>query len=167
MPGAPAGHCDGNSSAAGPVSRRPSRRTPIRFGTDPCRPPHVGVAAQIFGRRDTVIFALYAGGLRPTDISALDRRDVTVAVDGLDLGGRHHLHLADIGDGAASIPFRSVWRNWEQVPQMVERHPATRVLQHHVATGEFRGEDATEESTVGPVVVPIDRWGAVPLPLTR
>ncbi|WP_328814264.1 hypothetical protein [Rhodococcus sp. NBC_00297] len=127
--------------------------------------PTCGWAHGLFGRRDAVILALYAGGLRPTDISALDSRDVTVTDGGLNIVGRHHLHLTDPGHGAAPIPFRSVWRNWEQVLQVVERHPSTRVLQQCIATGAFPDRDeADDEALLGPVVVPIDRWGAVPLP---
>lgn len=128
--------------------------------------PTSGWPHGIFGRRDAMILALHAGGLRPTDISALDRRDIAVAVDGLVLGGRHHLHLANTGDGAAMIPFRSVWQNWKQVLQVVDRHPSTRILRQYVSTGVFPNRDGGREDLLpGPVVVPIDRWGAVPLPL--
>lgn len=152
-------HLQLHRSRADRVAERRSAAAPIIAALPTSGWPH-----GLFGRRDAVILALYAGGLRPTDIAALVRRDVTLTGGGVDIGGRHHLHLSDTGGGVAAVPFRSVWRNWVQVLQMVSRYPSTRVLQHHMAAGAFPdGEKASGGSMSGPVVVPIDRWGAVPI----
>lgn len=134
--------------------------------------PVSGWPTGMFGRRDAVILALYAGGLRPVDVSALNRREVSVDGTALSIGGNHHLHLADNAtDSAAAAPvaFTAVWRRWAQVLDVIDRYPSTRALEQFLRTGTCpgSGSDAAARpggSGPGPVVMPIDRWGAVPLP---
>ncbi|WP_027507335.1 hypothetical protein [Rhodococcus sp. UNC23MFCrub1.1] len=129
--------------------------------------PVTGWPTGMFGRRDAVIHALYAAGLRAVDIAHLDRRDITVVGDGVRIGEHHQLHLgSSAAGGGAVIDYAAVWRRWEQVLRAVQDHPSTRVLELHLRTGAFPGcDDEDGRSDFGPVVVPIDRWGAVPLPL--
>ncbi|WP_328813584.1 hypothetical protein [Rhodococcus sp. NBC_00297] len=126
--------------------------------------PVVGWPTGMFGRRDAVILALHAAGLRAVDISRLDRRDITIVGDGVRIGGRHQLHLyPDVDSGGeAVIDYVAVWRQWEQVLRMVQEHPSTRVLEQYLRAGALPDYDGRDVS--GPVMVPIDRWGAVPLP---
>ncbi|MBY6686141.1 hypothetical protein HQ305_08600 [Rhodococcus sp. BP-149] len=130
--------------------------------------PVAGWPTGMFGRRDAVILALYAAGLRAVDISRLDRRDIAIVGDGVRIGGRHQLHLhPDVdGAGAAVIDYTAVWRRWEQVLRVVQEHPSTRVLEQHLRAGALPDPDDDMPRVSGPVVVPIDRWGAVPLPPT-
>ncbi len=164
-----------NRSRADRVAARRRRVAPIIAGL-----PTVGWPTGLFGCRDAVVLALYAAGLRPTDISGLRRSDVTTVGGGLRIGGAHQLQVGDtdpdvringaagpdasVEGGGVPIDFAAVWRNWDQVLQVVDRHPSTRVLEHHLRTGMFP-DRTTSASGSGPVVVPIDRWGAVPLPL--
>lgn len=164
-----------NRSRVDRVAARRRRAAPIIADL-----PTAGWPTGLFGRRDAVVLALYAAGLRPTHISGLRRSDVTVARDGLHIGGAHHLYLVDtdpdahiagsadrdnsVDGGGVPIDVAAVWRNWDQVLQVVDRHPSTRVLEHHLRTGVFP-DRPTSASGAGPVVVPIDRWGAVPLPM--
>lgn len=55
--------------------------------------PVAGWPTGMFGRRDAVILALHAAGLRAVDIGRLDRRDITIDGNGVRIGGRHQLHL--------------------------------------------------------------------------
>ncbi|WP_307090994.1 hypothetical protein [Rhodococcus sp. SORGH_AS_0301] len=127
--------------------------------------PVAGWPTGMFGRRDTVILALHAAGLRAVDISRLDRRDITIVGDGVRIGGRHQLHLhAGVDGGEALIDYAAVWRRWEQVLRVVQEHPSTRVLEQHLRAGELPDPDDDGRGGSGPVVVPIDRWGAVPIP---
>ncbi|WP_027507169.1 hypothetical protein [Rhodococcus sp. UNC23MFCrub1.1] len=131
--------------------------------------PVVGWPTGMFGRRDAVILALHGAGLRAVDIARLDRRDITVAGEGVRIGGRHQLHLhlhpdTDGGGGGVVIEYAAVWRRWEQVLRVVQEHPSTRVLEQHLRTGVFP-DNSDYRGGSGPVVVPINRWGAVPLPL--
>lgn len=128
--------------------------------------PVAGWPTGMFGRRDAVILAMHAAGLRAVDISRLDRRDITIVEDGVRIGGRHQLHLhPDVdGGGEALIDYAAVWRRWEQVLRVVQEHPSTRVLEQHLRAGALSDPDDDGPGGSGPVVVPIDRWGAVPLP---
>lgn len=69
------------------------------------------------------------------------------------------------GGGEAVIDHAAVWWRWEQVLRVVQEHPSTRVLEQHLRAGAFPDDDGPGgPGGSGPVVVPIDRWGAVPLP---
>ncbi len=128
--------------------------------------PTMGWPTGMFARRDAMILSLRTAGLRAADIAALDRRDVFVERGALHIGGRHHLHLSNTDTGASDIDYVSVWRNWEKVLYIVDRHPSTRVLEQYLRTDVFPASAGSAPHVDGPVVVPIDRWGAVPLPLT-
>lgn len=126
--------------------------------------PLMGWPTGMFGRRDAVILALSAGGLRAAHIARLERRHIVVTGERVCVGGCHQLDLEPTGGGYALIEFAAVWRRWEQVLQMVDRSPSTRTLEHHFRSGTLQGQDYDGGGS-GPVVVPIDRWGAVPLPV--
>lgn len=127
--------------------------------------PTTGWPVGLFGRRDALILTLYAMGLGPRDIAFLDRHDIAVTDNGLHVGGRHQLDTTELGDIESRVATR-VWSLWHRVLNVAESHPSMRVLENYLRTGRAPATHTGDAPGHGPVVVPIDRWGAVPIPLT-
>ncbi|AMY20787.1 MULTISPECIES: hypothetical protein [Nocardiaceae] len=127
--------------------------------------PTIGWPAGLFGRRDALVLVLYALGLGPRDIAALDRRDIEACGDGLRIHGRHQLDTTELSEVDSGASART-WTLWQQVLDVADRSASTRVLEDLLRTGHVPVPYVGAAARRGPVVVPIDRWGAVPFPLT-
>ena len=123
-----------------------------------------GWPAGVFGRRDALILTLYAMGLGPFEIASLDRQDVETTGTGLHVRGRHQLDTTEFG-AVESRTAAGVWTLWQQVLNVTDAHPSVRVLENFLRTGCAPAPLAGGRSGHGPVVVPVDRWGAVPIPV--
>lgn len=145
-------------------SQRVARRRTAVAAVVPTLPTS-GWPAGLFGRRDALILTLCAMGLGPQDIASLDRRDIETTDTGLHVCGRHQLDTAEFGAVESRTAAR-VWILWQQVLNVTEAHPSIRVLENFLRTGRAPATYAGSQSGSGPVVVPIDRWGAVPIPLS-
>lgn len=126
--------------------------------------PTSGWPTGLFGRRDALILTLYAMGLGPHDIASLDRQDIETTATGLCVRGRHQLDTTEFDEVEARTAIR-VWTRWHRVLNVSESHASMRVLENFLRTGRAPATHENAESGHGPVVVPIDRWGAIPLPL--
>lgn len=127
--------------------------------------PTIGWPAGLFGRRDALVLVLYALGLGPREIASLDRRDIEACGDGLRIRGRHQLDTTELDEVESGVSART-WTLWQQVLDVADRSASTRVLEELLRTGHVSVTYVGAAAGRGPVVVPIDRWGAVPFPLT-
>jgi hypothetical protein len=125
--------------------------------------PSSGSTAALFGRRDAVLLVLAGAGLSYRAIAALDRVDITTDGGRVWIGGRHRIGVAP--NDAPGFEPAAIWDRWHTVLQFSERYPSTTLLSEHLQHNTF--PDMTELSQCrGPVAVPIDRWGHLPLPVT-
>ncbi|OZF42340.1 hypothetical protein CH293_26720 [Rhodococcus sp. 14-2470-1b] len=122
-----------------------------------------GSTAALFGRRDAVLLLLTAAGLSYRAIAALDRTDISADGDSVWIGGRHRIHIAP-NDATDFVPA-SIWHRWHTVLQFSERYPSTKLLAEHLQRNTFP-DIAALPHRPGPVAVPIDQWGHMPLPAT-
>ncbi len=125
--------------------------------------PTSGSTAALFGRRDAVLLLLAGVGLSHRAIAALDRTDITTDGDSVWIGGRHRIRIAP-NDATDFVPA-AMWHRWHTVLQFSERYPSTALLAEHLQRNTFPDMAGLPER-LGPVAVPIDRWGHLPLPVT-
>ena len=125
--------------------------------------PISGSTAALFGRRDAVLLALAGAGLSHRAIAGLDRTDITTDGDGVWIGGRHRVGIAP--NAATGFEPATIWDRWHTVLQFSERYPSTTLLAEHLQRNTFPDMAGLPQRR-GPVAVPIDRWGHLPLPVT-
>ena len=125
--------------------------------------PISGSTAALFGRRDAVLLVLAGAGLSYRAIAGLDRAEVTSDGDSVWIGGRHRVRIAP--NDAADVEPATIWNRWNTVLQFSERYPSTTLLAEHLQRNTFPDMTALPQRR-GPVAVPIDRWGHLPLPVT-
>ena len=125
--------------------------------------PTTGSTAALFGRRDAVLLILTGAGLSHKAIAGLDRVDITTDGDSVWIGGRHRVRIAP--NDAAGFEPATIWHRWNTVLQFSERYPSTPLLAEHLQRNTFPDMTALPDRR-GPVAVPIDRWGHLPLPVT-
>lgn len=125
--------------------------------------PTSGSTAALFGRRDAVLLVLAGTGLSYKAIAGLDRTDITTDSDSVWIEGRHRVRIPP--NHATEFKPAQIWDRWRTVLQFSERYPSTTLLAEHMQRNTF--PDMTEfPQRRGPVAVPIDRWGHLPLPVT-
>ena len=123
--------------------------------------PTEASTAALFGRRDAVLLLLAGAGLSYNAIAELDRGDIGVDGDSVWIGGHHRIRI-DPHEVTGFQPVE-VWERWNTVLQFSDRYPSTVLLAEHLQRNTF--PDMTVlPSRGGPVAVPIDRWGHLPLP---
>nr|WP_249277091.1 hypothetical protein [Rhodococcus sp. 06-621-2] len=137
-------------------------RRAARYQAIAARLPTEGATAALFGRRDAVLLLLAGAGLSHTAISEIDRSDVSVDGESLWIGGRHGVRI-DPHTVAGCRPVE-VWERWRTALQFSDRYPSTPLLAEHLQHGTFPDMNALPDRP-GPVAVPIDRWGHLPLSL--
>lgn len=124
--------------------------------------PTSGSTAALFGRRDAVLLLLAGAGVSYSAITDLERDNVTTTDAGsIWIGGHHRIRI----DPNEHTDFRpaEVWHRWDTVLQFSNRYPSTRLLIEHLTRNTF--PDMTEwPHRPGPVAIPIDRWGHLPIP---
>ncbi|MDR6912952.1 hypothetical protein J2W54_004965 [Rhodococcus fascians] len=125
--------------------------------------PISGSTAALFGRRDAVLLVLAGAGLSHRAIAELDRTDITTDGDGVWIGGRHRVSIAP--NGTTGVEPATIWDRWHTVLQFSERYPSTTLLAEHLQRNTFPDMTGLPQRR-GPVAVPIDRWGHLPLPVT-
>lgn len=125
--------------------------------------PTSGSTAALFGRRDAVLLVLAGAGLSHRAIAGLDRTDITTDGDGVWIGGRHRVGIAP--NDATGVEPATIWDRWHTVLQFAERYPSTILLAEHLQCNTFPDMTGLPDRR-GPVAVPIDRWGHLPLPVT-
>ncbi|MBY4128161.1 hypothetical protein HQO83_07150 [Rhodococcus fascians] len=123
--------------------------------------PTEGSTAALFGRRDAVLLLLAGKGLSYTAIAELDRGDISVDGGSLWVGGRHRIRIAP--HAVTDFSPVEVWERWHTVLQFSDRYPSTALLAEHLQRNTFPDMTALPNRG-GPVAVPIDRWGHLPLP---
>ncbi|WP_206031026.1 hypothetical protein [Rhodococcus sp. B10] len=123
--------------------------------------PTEGSTAALFGRRDAVLLLLAGAGLSYTAIAELDCGDISVDGDSVWIGGHHRIRI-DPHDVTGSQPAE-VWERWNTVLRFSDRYPSTALLAEHVQRNTFPDMTVLPDHG-GPVAVPIDRWGHLPLP---
>ncbi|OZC63703.1 hypothetical protein CH306_26160 [Rhodococcus sp. 15-725-2-2b] len=123
--------------------------------------PTEGSTAALFGRRDAVLLLLAGAGLSYNAITELDCGDVSVDGGSIWIGGRHRIRI-DPNDVTSFQPVE-VWKRWNTVLQFSDRYPSTALLVKHLQCNTFPDMTALPHRG-GPVAVPIDRWGHLPLP---
>lgn len=125
--------------------------------------PTSGSTAALFGRRDAVLLVLAGAGLSYKAIAGLDRTDIDVDGDSVWIEGGHRVRIAP--DDAADFAPAAIWNRWHTVLQFSERYPSTTLLAEHLQRNTFPNMTGSPQRR-GPVAVPIDRWGHLPLPVT-
>lgn len=125
--------------------------------------PISGSTAALFGRRDAVLLVLAGAGLSYRAIAGLDRVDVTTNGDNVWIGGRHRIRM--VPNDVTGFEPATIWNRWNTVLQFSERYPSTTLLAEHLQRNTFPDMPALPQRR-GPVAVPIDRWGHMPLPVT-
>ncbi|WP_179273301.1 MULTISPECIES: hypothetical protein [unclassified Rhodococcus (in: high G+C Gram-positive bacteria)] len=125
--------------------------------------PTSGSTAALFGRRDSVLLVLAGVGLSHRAIAGLDRTDISADGDSAWIGGGHRILVAP-NDATGFEPV-TIWGRWHTVLQFSERYPSTTLLAEHVQRNTFPDMTGWPDRR-GPVAVPIDRWGHLPLPVT-
>lgn len=125
--------------------------------------PILGSTAALFGRRDAVLLVLAGAGLSYRAIAGLDRVDIAIDGDNVWIGGSHRVRIAP--NDAAGFEPATIWHRWNTVLQFSERYPSTTLLAEHLRHNTFPDMTALPDRR-GPVAVPIDRWGHLPLPVT-
>ncbi|OZE01688.1 hypothetical protein CH249_19285 [Rhodococcus sp. 05-2255-3B1] len=129
-----------------------------------CELPTEGSTAALFGRRDAVLLLLAGAGLSYNAIAELDRGDISVDGGSIWIGGRHRIRI-DPHEATGFQPVE-VWERWNTVLQFSDRYPSTVLLAEHLQRNTF--PDLTGfPHRGGPVAVPIDRWGHLPLPAAQ
>ncbi|WP_255122994.1 hypothetical protein [Rhodococcus sp. 14-2470-1b] len=79
------------------------------------------------------------------------------------IGGRHRIRIAP--NDATDFEPATIWDRWRTVLQFSERYPSTTLLAEHLQRNTFPDVSGLPDRR-GPVAVPIDRWGHLPLPVT-
>ncbi|WP_255183319.1 MULTISPECIES: hypothetical protein [unclassified Rhodococcus (in: high G+C Gram-positive bacteria)] len=125
--------------------------------------PTSGSTAALFGRRDAVLLVLAGAGLSHKAIAELDRTDITPEADSVWIGGRHRIRIAP--NDVTGFDPATIWNRLHTVLQFSERYPSTTLLAEHLQRNTFPDMAALPQRR-GPVAVPIDRWGHLPLPVT-
>lgn len=125
--------------------------------------PTSGSTAALFGRRDSVLLVLAGAGLSYRAIAELNRTDITTDGENLWIGGRHRIRIAP--NDAKNFEPATIWDRWQTVLQFSERYPSTGLLAEHLQRNTFPDMTGLPDRR-GPVAVPIDRWGHLPLPVT-
>ncbi|MGF0313781.1 hypothetical protein [Rhodococcus sp. IEGM1428] len=125
--------------------------------------PTSGSTAALFGRRDAVLLVLTGAGLSHRAIAGLDRTDITIDGDSVWIGGRHRVDIAP--NDTTGVEPATIWDRWHTVLQFSERYPSTTLLAEHLQRNTFPDMAGLPQRR-GPVAVPIDRWGHLPLPVT-
>nr|WP_296779501.1 hypothetical protein [Rhodococcus sp. (in: high G+C Gram-positive bacteria)] len=123
--------------------------------------PTEGSTAALFGRRDAVLLLLAGAGLSYNAIAELDTGDVSVDGESIWIGGRHRIRI-DPHEFTGLQPVEG-WERWLTVLRFSDRHPSTTLLAEHLQRNTFPDMTALPHRG-GPVAVPIDRWGHLPLP---
>ena len=123
--------------------------------------PTEGSTAALFGRRDGVLLLLAGAGLSYSAIAEVDTGDVSVDGASVWIGDRHRIRI-DPHEVTGFEPVE-VWERWNTVLQFSDRYPSTALLAEHLQRNTFPDMTATAHRG-GPVAVPIDRWGHLPLP---
>lgn len=166
-------HLDGGHPA-------PGRVTSLRFALDSARRdrtirraqhyktiaaglPISGSTAALFGRRDAVLLVLTGAGLSYKAIAELDRTDITTNDDSVWIDGHHRVRIDP--NHANGFEPAEMWDRWHTVLQFSERYPSTTLLAEHMQRNTFPDLTGLPQRG-GPVAVPIDRWGHLPLPVT-
>ncbi|WP_354563240.1 MULTISPECIES: hypothetical protein [unclassified Rhodococcus (in: high G+C Gram-positive bacteria)] len=124
--------------------------------------PTVGSTAALFGRRDAVLLLLAGAGLSHRAIASLDRGDITIDGESVWIGGHHRVRI-DPHDVTDFRPVE-VWERWHTILQFSDRYPSTTLLAEHLQDNTFP-EMYGWPIRSGPIAVPIDRWGHMPLPV--
>ena len=125
--------------------------------------PISGSTTALFGRRDAVLLVLAAAGLPYRAIAGLDRTDVTTDGDSVWIEGCHRIRIAP--NDATGFEPATIWDRWHTVLQFSERYPSTTLLAENLQRNTFPDMTRLPQRR-GPVAVPIDRWGHLPLPVT-
>lgn len=125
--------------------------------------PTSGSTAALFGRRDAVLLMLAGAGLSHKAIAKVDRTEITTDGDAVWIGSRHRIRIAP-NDSTGFEPV-TIWDRWHPVLQFSERYPSTTLLAEHLQRNTFPDMTGLPLRS-GPVAVPIDRWGHLPLPVT-
>ncbi|MDV8079548.1 hypothetical protein R4P47_23545 [Rhodococcus sp. IEGM 1370] len=120
-----------------------------------------GSTAALFGRRDAALLLLAGTGMSYNAIAELDRGDLSVDGVNVWIGGRHRLRIDP--HGVTGFQPVDVWERWNTVLQFSDRYPSTALLVQHLQRNTFPDMTALPHRG-GPVAVPIDRWGHLPLP---
>ncbi|MDV8077979.1 hypothetical protein R4P47_15560 [Rhodococcus sp. IEGM 1370] len=125
--------------------------------------PTSGSTAALFGRRDAVLLVFAGAGLSYRAIAELDRTDITTDGDTVWIEGRHRIRIAP--DHVTEFEPALIWNRWRTVLQFSDRYPSTTLLAEHLQRNTLPDMTALPHCP-GPVAVPIDRWGHLPLPVT-
>jgi hypothetical protein len=125
--------------------------------------PTSGSTAALFGRRDAVLLVLAGAGLSYRAIAGLDRSDISADGDSVWVEGRHRILVAP--NDATDFEPVTIWDRWHTVLRFSERYPSTTLLAEHLQRNTFPDMAGLPDRR-GPVAVPIDRWGHLPLPVT-
>ncbi|WP_241483847.1 hypothetical protein [Rhodococcoides fascians] len=123
--------------------------------------PTSGSTAALFGRRDAVLLLLAGAGMSYKAIAELEQSDISVDGASIWIGGRHRIR-SDPHQVTGFQPV-AVWERWNTVLRFSDRYPSTMLLSGHLQRNTFPDMMALPHRS-GPVAVPIDRWGHLPLP---
>ena len=131
--------------------------------------PVWGWPAGIFGRRDALLIVLrFRAGMTLPAIGDLTADRVRVIDQHLVIDD-HSVNLPP-ADDARCCPA-CIWLRWRSVLELIRRYATTRTLREFLARSDVdqntemhRCEQGTAVAVDGPVIMPIDRWGAAPLP---
>lgn len=157
---------------------QPGRVTSLRLALDSARAERVGRRAEqysalatvlpytrsteaLFGRRDAILLLLAGAGLSYRAISGLDRSDISTDCASVWIGGSHRIRI-DPG-GTAEVTPTELWERWRTILRFSDRYPSTTLIAEHLRRNTFP-EMSGWPDRPGPVAVPIDRWGHMPLP---
>lgn len=127
--------------------------------------PTWGWPTGLFGRRDAVILHLARSGLSFPLIAGLDRSEVVIREDRIEIGAGPLLVLR-AADDCPSCPV-AAFRRWSAVLAVVHRPTATYLLEQHLENETL--PERTSPRSTGPLLFALDRDGNPalnPSPLT-
>lgn len=129
--------------------------------------PTWGWPAGLFGRRDAVLLHLARSGLSFPLIAGLDRSEVAIRSDRIEIGAGP-LVVLRAADDRAICPV-AAFRRWAAVLAVVHRPTATYLLEQHLERETLPERISAAAHTTGPLLFALDRDGSPaldPSPLT-
>lgn len=130
--------------------------------------PTAGWPTGLFGRRDALLLLLTATGMSFTDVARLRRGDVTIRHDeSLVVTTRdgQRFHLPPDPDSSEN-PAAVIYERWAEIHTFLDEHHSTDLLRQHLTDPiDVIPKPLTPRQARQPLLVPIDRWGHLPIML--
>ncbi|WP_242496865.1 hypothetical protein [Rhodococcus sp. Q1] len=130
--------------------------------------PTTGWPSGLFGRRDALLLVLAATGMTFTEVARLRRGDLTIRPDEVLLvttGDGQHFHVPPDPDNGEN-PAVVIYERWAEIHTFLDRNPSTDLLRQQLTDPiDVIQEPLMPRQARQPLLLPIDRWGHLPIML--